>query len=235
MSDLTIHPVEDGVILAELSRPPENLFSIELCDSLAALLDDPPEGAHVLRFRSTGDVFCLGRDRGGSTPAEVRAEAEALAGLTRSAQRTRLVTVAEVQGDAAGFGVGLVAAFDVSVAVRDASFRFPEVGIGLAPALVLAWLPRVVGRREAFWLTATGTPLPAHRAAELGLLNEVVDSREDLAKRVDDMVAELRSRSPRVHADIKDMLRVFGDVGDERALDVSIDRLVVGSLRRGEG
>jgi hypothetical protein len=27
---------------------------------------------------------------------------------------------------------------------------------------------------------------------------------------------------------------VFGDVGDERALDVSIDRLVVGSLRRGE-
>ena len=145
MSDLTIHPVEDGVILAELSRPPENLFSIELCDRLAALLDDPPEGAHVLRFRSTGDVFCLGRDRGGSTPAEVRAEAEALAGLTRSAQRTRLVTVAEVQGDAAGFGVGLVAAFDVSVAVRDASFRFPEVGIGLAPALVLAWLPRVVG------------------------------------------------------------------------------------------
>jgi hypothetical protein len=38
-----------------------------------------------------------------------------------------------------------------------------------------------------------------------------------------------------VHGDIKDMLRVFGDVGDERALEVSIDRLVVGSLRRGEG
>ncbi|MFF4879286.1 enoyl-CoA hydratase/isomerase family protein [Micromonospora sp. NPDC000668] len=235
MSDLTIQPVENGVILAELSRPPENLFSIELCGQLAAVLDDPPEGAHVLRLRATGDVFCLGRDRGGSTPAEVRAEAEALAGLTRSAQRTRLVTVAEVQGDAAGFGVGLVAAFDVSVAVRDAAFRFPEVGIGLAPALVLAWLPRVVGRRKAFWLTATGEPLAAEQAAELGLLNEVVDTRDALTKRVDDMVAQLRARSPRVHGDIKDMLRVFGDVGDERALDVSIDRLVVGSLRRGEG
>lgn len=235
MSDLTIHPVEDGVIVAELSRPPENLFSIEMCARVTALLDDPPEGAHILRLRADGDAFCLGRDRGGTTTPEVRAEAEALAGLTRSAQRTRLVTVAEVQGDAAGFGVGLVAAFDVSVAVREATFRFPEVGIGLAPALVLAWLPRVVGRREAFWLTATGQPLTADRAAELGLLNEVVDTRDALAKRVDDMVAQLRSRSSRVHGDIKDMLRVFGDLGDERALDVSIDRLVVGSLRRGEG
>ncbi|MFD0852580.1 hypothetical protein ACFQ07_10115, partial [Actinomadura adrarensis] len=62
MSDLTIHPVEDGVIVAELSRPPENLFSIALCGQLADVLDDPPEGAHVLRLRATGDVFCLGRD-----------------------------------------------------------------------------------------------------------------------------------------------------------------------------
>jgi enoyl-CoA hydratase/carnithine racemase len=237
MSDLTIHPVEDGVILAELSRPPENLFSIEMCGRLAALLEDPPEDAHVLRLRAAGDAFCLGRDRGGTAtaPGEVRGEAEALVRLTRAVHRSRLVTVAEVQGDAAGFGVGLVAAFDVSVAVREATFRFPEVGIGLAPALVLAWLPRVVGRREAFWLTATGTPLAADRAAELGLLNEVVDSRDALAKRVDDMVDDLRRRSPRVHADIKDMLRVFGDLGDERALEVSLDRLVVGSLRRGEG
>jgi methylglutaconyl-CoA hydratase len=235
MSDLTIHPVDDGVVLVELARPPENLFSIELCGRLADLLDNPPEGAHVVRFRSAGDVFCLGRDRGGATPAEVRAEAEALAGLTRSAQRTRLVTVAEVQGDAAGFGVGIIAAFDVAVAVRTASFRFPEVGIGLAPALVLAWLPRIVGRREAFWLTATAEPLGAERAATLGLLNDVVDDRDALTKRIDEMVGQLRARSARVHGDIKDMLRVFADVGDEQALDVSIDRLVVGSLRRGEG
>ncbi|WP_250031258.1 enoyl-CoA hydratase/isomerase family protein [Paractinoplanes maris] len=224
----------DGVILAELDRPPQNLFSIDLCDRLTALLTDPPAGSHVLRLRATGDVFCLGRDRGGSTPSDVRAEAEALARLTRAARRTRLVTVAEVQGDAAGFGVGLVAVFDVAVAVRSATFRFPEVGIGLAPALVLAWLPRVVGRREAFWLTATGEPLPAPRAAELGLLNELVDTRDDLTKRVDEMVTLLRARSPRVHADIKDMLRAFAELGDDSALDASVDRLVVGSLRRAE-
>lgn len=237
MDGLTFHPVEDGVLLVELARPPENLFSIPMCHELAAVLDAPPPGAHVLRFRAAGDVFCLGRDRGGAgaAVADIRGEAEALAALTRSVQRSRLVTVAEVNGDAAGFGVGLIAAFDVSIAVADAGFRFPEIGIGLAPALVLAWLPRVVGRREAFWLTATGRDLPATRAVELGLLNAVAPSRDALVKTVDDVVDELCARSARVHGDIKDMLRFFADLGDEQALDASVDRLVVGSLRRGEG
>jgi len=118
--------------------------------------------------------------------------------------------------------------------VADARISFPEVGIGLAPALVLAWLPRKIGERQAFWLTATGEKITAARAAELGLLNAVVGSAEELRKDVDERVALLRARSPRVHADIRDMLRAFGAVGDDAALDMSIDRLVVGSLRRGE-
>jgi methylglutaconyl-CoA hydratase len=144
------------------------------------------------------------------------------------------VTVAEVQGDAAGFGVGVLAACDVAVAVADARIYFPEVSIGLAPALVLAWLPRRIGERQAFWLTATGEKITAARATELGLLNAVVGSAEELRKDVDERVALLRARSPRVHAEIRDMLRAFGAVGDDQALDMSIDRLVVGSLRRGE-
>ena len=235
MSELTIHDPDDGVVLAELDRPPGNLFTLDVCRELTSLLQSPPEGAHVLRLRTAGDAFCLGRERGGATPAEVRTEAQVLAEVMRALRRTRLVTVVEVQGDAAGFGVGLVAACDVSVALDTARFSFPEVGIGLAPALVLAWLPRVVGEREAFWLTATGEAIPAARAARLGLVNSVVSSTDELRAHSDERVSALRSRSPRVHADIKDMLRVFAEVGDDAALDVSIDRLVVGSLRRSEG
>ncbi|MGA8210366.1 MAG: enoyl-CoA hydratase/isomerase family protein [Nocardioidaceae bacterium] len=235
MTGLTIHDPDDGVVLVELDRPPGNLFTIELCRRLVAVLERPPEGAHVLRLRAAGDAFCLGRERGGTTPAELRTEAQVLVDLTRALRRTRLVTVVEVQGEAAGYGVGVVAACDVAVAVESARFSFPEVGIGLAPALVLAWLPRVVGEREAFWLTATGEAVPASRAVELGLLNSVVASADELRKDVDERVTALRARSPRVHADIKDMLRVFGRVDDDAALDVSLDRLVVGSMRRGEG
>jgi enoyl-CoA hydratase/carnithine racemase len=236
MAGFTISAVSDGVVVAELDRGPENLWTLDDLRELTALLADPPEGAHVLRVRSVGEAFCLGRERGGtsSAPGVVRGEAQTLVDVTRAFRRTRLVTVAEVQGDAAGFGAGVVAACDVAVAVTDARFYFPEVGIGLAPALVLAWLPRVIGERQAFWLTATGERVPAARALELGLLTGVVASAEELAKDVDERVALLRSGSPRVHADIKDMLRAFAAVGEDPALDMSIDRLVVGSLRRGE-
>jgi methylglutaconyl-CoA hydratase len=236
MAGLSISPVADGVIVAELDRGPDNLWTLADLRELVAVLENPPEGAHVLRVRSVGEAFCLGRERGGTStaPGVVRGEAETLVAVTRAFRRTRLVTVAEVQGDAAGFGVGVLAACDVAVAVADAKFYFPEVAIGLAPALVLAWLPRKIGERQAFWLTATGEKITAARAAELGLLNGVVGSAEELRKDVDDRVALLRARSPRVHADIRDMLRAFGAVGDDQALDMSIDRLVVGSLRRGE-
>jgi methylglutaconyl-CoA hydratase len=236
MAGFTISPVSDGVVVAELDRGPENLWTLDDLRELTALLEDPPEDAHVLRVRAVGEAFCLGRERGGTStaPGVVRGEAETLVAVTRAFRRTRLVTVAEVQGDAAGFGVGVLAACDVAVAVADARISFPEVGIGLAPALVLAWLPRKIGERQAFWLTATGEKITAARAAELGLLNAVVGSAEELRKDVDERVALLRARSPRVHADIRDMLRAFGAVGDDQALDMSIDRLVVGSLRRGE-
>ncbi|MGY1692573.1 enoyl-CoA hydratase/isomerase family protein [Geodermatophilus sp. SYSU D01105] len=235
MTGLSISPVTDGVVVAEVDRP-DGLWALADVRALTTLLEDPPEGAHVLRIRSAGETFCLGRERGGTNaaPGVVRGEAETLVAATRAFRRTRLVTVAEVTGDAAGFGVGVLAACDVAVAVADARFSFPEVGIGLAPALVLAWLPRKVGERQAFWLTATGEQVTASRALELGLLNAVVASGEELRKDVDERVAALRARSPRVHADIKDMLRAFGAVGDDAALDMSVDRLVVGSLRRGE-
>lgn len=234
MSGLTIHDPIDGVVLVELDRPTDNLFTMELCQRLIALLQDPPVGAHVVHLKAAGTAFCLGREREGVTPAELRGESQVLVDLTRALRHSRLVTVAEVQGDAAGFGVGVIAACDVAVALDTARFSFPEVGIGLAPALVLAWLPRLVGDREAFWLTATGEAIPAVRARELGLVNAVVGSVDELCKEVDERIRALRARKPRVHADIKDMLRVFAGVGDDQALDVSIDRLVVGSMRRAD-
>lgn len=234
MHGLVVHDPIDGVVLVEVDLPPDNLYSLEVCRALTELLQQPPEDAHVLRLRAGGESFCLGRERGGTTPAQVRTEAEVLVALMRALRSTRLVTVTEVQGDAAGFGVGLAAFSDVSIALETARFSFPEVGIGLAPALVLAWLPRVVGEREAFWLTATGETITAARAVELGLVNATAGSAEELRKQADERVAALTRRSPRVHADIKSMIRMFAEVGDDVALDVSLDRLVVGSLRRSE-
>jgi enoyl-CoA hydratase/carnithine racemase len=234
MTELTVSTQVDGVLDIVLDRAPGNLMTMPLCAELTDLLLRPPEDAHVLRLSAAGPVFCLGRERPAATAGDLRAESAILVALHQALRHTPLVTVAQVQGDAAGFGVGMVAACDVAVATAGARFSFPEVGIGLAPSVVLAWLPKVVGQRQAFWLTATGEQITAARARELDLINAVVPGRDALVADVAARVDALRARDPRVHREIKDMLLAGRAVDEDLALTMSIDRLVVGSLRRTE-
>lgn len=232
MTGLSFERHTDGVIDVVVDRAPDNLMTVEMCAEFADYVAHPPPDIHILRLRARGEVFCLGRERTGAEPAELVAETQTLSDLHWAIRSSSLVSIAEVSGDAAGFGVGLVAACDVAVSIADAHFHFPEVGINLAPALVLAWLPRIVGEREAFWLTASGERITGRRAQQLGLVNDVVNNRDELAKTVADRVSILRAHNPRVHAEIKSMLRAFASLDEERALEHSIHRLVVGALRR---
>lgn len=226
--------VDGAVISARLDRPGGNPISMAICASLTRLLSDPPAGAHVLVLSASGETFCMGRDRGASEPGGLVGEAEALIGLNQALDRSRLVTVARVHGDAAGFGAGLAALCDVAVAMRSAQFSFPEARIPLAPAIVLAWLAPVVGRRAAFWLTATGEAVAGDEVVRLGLVNEVVEDEAALDAAVARRVEALVARSPRVLAEVRSMLRDFDGLPIERAYAMAATRLVVGSLRRNE-
>lgn len=84
--------------------------------------------------------------------------------------------IAAVEGVAFGGGFELVLACDMVVASRSARFGLPEVSRGVVPtcgALFRGWqsLPLTVAKQ----MMLTGQPLPASRAYELGLVNELVD------------------------------------------------------------
>lgn len=234
MTGLNVSTSTAGVLDVELDCGAGNVLTMDQCAELTRLLLHPPAGSRVLRLSSAGTAFCLGRERAGDTAGDLREEVTALVGLHRALRDAPMATVAQVQGDAAGFGVGMLAACDVAVAASQACFSFPEVDINLAPALVLAWLPKMIGEREAFWLTATGEKITAARALELGLLNAVVEGPGQLVRSVDERVAALCSRNPRIHTEIRQMLRATRGLDEQQALELSIDRLVVGSLRRTE-
>ena len=223
---------QDGPLLtATLDAPGGNQMTAAMCDALIAILSDPPADAHVLLLEARGSAFCLGRERSAASSQTLPLEVARLVEVNSSLARTRLVTVARVHGDAAGFGAGLAALADVAVAVEGAEIWFPEVGLGLAPTLVLAWLGRMVGRREAFWLTATGEHISAARAGQLGLLNEVVADENALDQAVQRRVQTLLSAPMRVHAEIRSMLRSAAELSFEQANELAAERLVIGSLR----
>ncbi len=232
MADPVTIQQHDGVVEVVLDNGDQNLLTIDAVEALSRLIADPPQDAHVVHVRSSGPNFCLGRERGATDVDGLRRESEALVALNQALGGGRAVTVAEVAGGAAGFGAGLAALCDISFAAPSARFWFPEVNIDLAPAVVLAWLPRRVGRSQAFRLAATGAAVDAHRAAELGLITEVAPSDEALPKLVADEIAALRSRNPRVHREIKAFLHSTHDMSEAQAYRFALDRLVIGSLRR---
>jgi methylglutaconyl-CoA hydratase len=223
-----------GVAVATIDRPPRNLLSAGICRALTSVLDDPGPDVHILHLRAAGASFCLGRERGADDPAALRDEVDALVGLNQALTRSSVVTVAEVQGDAAGFGVGLAALCDVTVAARSARFWFPEVEIDLAPAVVLTWLAPVVGRKRAFHLTATASRLTAADAERLGLVTEVVDPAE-LSTATERVIDLLRSFSPHVHARIKQFLDITNTMDEDQAYALATERLILGSMQRRRG
>ncbi|MCM2393423.1 enoyl-CoA hydratase/isomerase family protein [Streptomyces albipurpureus] len=83
-------------------------------------------------------------------------------------------TIAAVEGCAVGIGWSFVLACDLTVAAEDSFFMAPHVRLGLVADGGCAWfLTQALGSRRATQLLTLGERLPASRAAELGLVNQV--------------------------------------------------------------
>lgn len=227
-ADLNVD-VRGPVVRVEIARPPGNLFTREMCRELTGVLRSPPDGARVLLLTAAGPAFCLGRERAALPPADLHAMAGELAGLNAAIVASSLAVVAQVSGDAAGFGVGLAALADVTLAATTARFWFPEAEAGLAPSLVLTWLPAALGRRLAFWLTATGLPLGADEAQRAGLINRAVPP-DNLPAAAAEAVDLLLSQPPGVCGEIKADLAAFSALSLGEAADRAVDRLTLRSL-----
>jgi enoyl-CoA hydratase/carnithine racemase len=72
----------------------------------------------------------------------------------------------------------LAVSCDVVVAAESATFGYPEIDLGVLPAIHFVHLPRIVGRHRAFELLFTGRAFDAREAAALGVINRVVPDAE---------------------------------------------------------
>jgi enoyl-CoA hydratase/carnithine racemase len=157
---------------ADKALTPEVLAALE---ALLRRADAEPR-CRVVVIASEGVEFCRGMDLhavagGASYDPAVAAYARCL-GLLRT---IRPATVCVVETAASGGGVGLVAACDLVLAGRVATFVLPELLLGLIPAVVLPVLIERVGVGRARRLCLTGEALHAAEALQLGLIDQVVD------------------------------------------------------------
>jgi len=146
--------------------------------------------ARVLRIRARGKAFCTGRERAARGAEAIRAEAERLIEFKRIVRTGPWISVAEVKGDASGFGMGLAIVCDFALVSEHASLSFPEMRHGLAPAAIMAYLGEYALPRHAFPLVLFGDPFTPARALEIGLISQVC-SPETLSSEVDALVVRI--------------------------------------------
>jgi methylglutaconyl-CoA hydratase len=203
--------VADGVATLTLDSPENrNALSPQLMGQLAAglrsALDDG--SVRVIVLSHAGRVFCSGMDlkatarASGAGDMPVTAFPDILTTLWTSPKPV----LARVGGPARAGGIGLVAACDIAVAARSATFAFTEVRLGVVPAIIsVPVLPRLAPR-AAHELFLTGEVFDAVRAAAIGLVNVAV-ADEDLDAEVDRYVDMLVRGAPGALAGTKEMLR----------------------------
>src|SRR5919197_6029716 len=127
-------------------------------------------------------LFCAGADIKAFTRMDEAAGRDMLDrahGLFRAFERSRVMTIAAVNGMALGGGCELAMACDVRLAGFSASFGQPEISLGIIPGFGgTQRLPRLVGPAKALEMNTTGEPISAPEAFEYGLVNRVVPDHE---------------------------------------------------------
>lgn len=184
-----------------LNRPERrNALSVPLMQELTGALDVLSRNStvRVVILAGNGPAFSAGHDLHemiGSDEGVCQNVFAVCTELMLKVQRIPQPVIAKVHGIATAAGCQLVASCDLVVASRDARFATPGVKIGLFCTTPMVAVTRAIGRKRAFEMLFTGTPIDAATAAEWGLVNRVVPADElDAATRT--LALQIAEASP---------------------------------------
>lgn len=175
-----VRAVRDGDRLTiTLARPGRrNAVDAAMRDALVEALQVArwDEGVQVL-VDAEGPAFSAGGDLDefGTATDPARAHlVRVAAGAARILHELRDRVTVRVHGPCVGAGCELPAFAGRVVAAPDATFRLPELALGLIPgAGGTVSLPRRIGRARTAWLALTGEPIDARTALAWGLVDAV--------------------------------------------------------------
>ena len=223
------YEVLDHVAEIALEHAPVNALTEPMLDEMLAALAraaaDPQARAVLLRS-NLARYFCAGLNLQvveRATSAEVRVLVEKLYLRLCDAQfDLGKPSIAAVNGSARGGGVTLAISCDLIVAGRSATFGYPEIDVGLIPAIHYAHLPRIVGRYRAFDLLFTARSFGADEAAALGLVSRVVDDSE-LLDQARALAQALAAKSPEALTMGRAAFRRENDTDYRRSVETAVE------------
>lgn len=222
------YTVQASVAEILLDSAPVNAITDAMLDQLLAHMDraarDPAVKAVILGSAVPGR-FCAGlhlNEMGNARFEHKLGLVEKLySGLFDAQARLGKPSIAAVGGTARGGGMTLAVSCDMLIAADTATFGYPEIDVGVTPAIHYTHLPRIIGRHRAFELLFSGRSFAAAEALQLGLVNEVVPEAQVL-QRAREWAQRFCQKSP--------LVMRLGRQAFNKALDIEYRRGVASAV-----
>lgn len=180
--------VAEGIATITFNRPRKlNALNYETIDTLLNflnLIEQEDEvraviltGAGERAFSAGADIHGFAQSVKGGVERALREFVGRGQMLTRRIESFPKPIIAAVNGMALGGGCEIVEACPLAIAADHAEFSKPEINLGFPPPFGgTQRLPRLIGRKRALEMILTGRPISAAAAAQLGLVNKVVEA-----------------------------------------------------------
>ena len=130
-----------------------------------------------------------------------------------------------MHGAVRGGGVGLVAACDIAIGSRDATFRLSEVRLGIVPAMISPYVVAAIGERHARRYFVSGEEFDAAEAYRIGLLHDIVEI-DDLNAAVGAMLSQVYCGGPLAIAAAKQQISDIAHAGITAAIIADTARTI---------
>lgn len=211
MSDLATLTTSGRVATLTLQRPDaRNAMSTDLLAALHARVDELKnrQDISVVLLTGAGSAFCAGMDLKAvlSDPALPSVLLNSLAEFTVKLRSLPMVVVAKVNGAAIGGGCGLVCVADIALTFAQNKMGFPEVDMGVCPAVVAPWLVRKIGQGKARRVLLSGGLLSGREAFDLGIVDHCLTTPAELDAATDQLLERLEAGGPHALRATKNLL-----------------------------
>ncbi|MFY0529198.1 crotonase/enoyl-CoA hydratase family protein [Archangium gephyra] len=196
---------------------PEALRALDADDSVRVILLRG-DGAHftygldLMAMTETLGPLILGEGNLALERTKLLQLIEKMQAATEGLARCRKPVLAAVQGWCIGGGIDLIAACDFRYCSREAKFSLREVRVGITADLgALQRLPRIIGEGNARELAYTGGDVDAERALQMGLVNQVFATPEELLAAARATARKIADNPPLVVQGAKQVMEYCAD------------------------
>ena len=192
--ELVHYEERDKIAILTLDDPPANTYTHEMMAELDGAIIRARFADHIEVILITGageKFFCAGANIGmlnSVTPGFKYCFCLHANETLNRLEHTPKLVIAALNGHTVGGGLEIAMAADMRIARKGAGKAgLPEVTLGVLPGTGgTQRLLRLIGKARAIQLMAEGATFDFEKAAELGLVNEIIeaDSRDDFLAKV---------------------------------------------------